>query len=161
MPEKYLKILQCGTKWQGWKSITDADRELACTRICSLECQLLTSVQLVDLYPILQRNQEGCDDIFSTVSYSFNQHAERKRKGTRKKQQIFDISSSMANGRIINQYSLDLLLPRNISSHRSNVSSFPRSQRIRRHKVLIFFLIIFYIYKYVPYGRWILGLYRK
>ena len=33
MPEKYVKIVKGGTRAQGWKSISDTDRELAYTRV--------------------------------------------------------------------------------------------------------------------------------
>ena len=126
-----------------------------------LDCQPLTSVQLTDLYPILQGNMEACDEIFSTVAYNFNKIEKRKKVKT--------FSPINGGGIASNRVCQDIFVPKNIPSssskevtfHRLPFKTSPHTRRRRWYKILVILVIIPFAYQYFSMYGWSLGLYRK
>ena len=125
-----------------------------------LLCQPLTSVQLIELHPILQGKEDACEEIFLTVAYNFNQYSERKRKSISPKQSKFDASKKISNSQIMNEVPQDLFLPRNISSCQGNINAGHHTRMIPWHRLLVFLVIIYCLYGFYKYG-WSFRWYRK
>ena len=108
-------------------------------------------MQLKAKHPRLKENTHGCDGIFTTVAYNFNQ-GERRRKNK------VNTKSSKGSHEVANEGAhRDFLLPQHISSHQSSVDGFLMGW-ITVFGVL---LLIWFAYKYLSVDGWGLRLYRN
>ena len=101
-------------------------------------------MQLKAKHPRLKENTHGCDGIFTTVAYNFNQ-GERRRKNKVNTKSSHEVANEGAHR--------DFLLPQYISSHQSSVDGFLNTLMgwITIFGVL---LLIWFAYKYLSADGW-------